>query len=136
MSTMEYQARRWILLNQKFSLLIVHQFFQLDYQIPWFQNNSIGVTIHNIEKTIFEVLGAYKIKHKYFKYLIFFSTSWDDRALKEWNEITLPFKGSLLMNGLSKVNKKDIKWEPPDISYGKFNFDGAIKGNPEVSRVG
>ena len=34
------------------------------------------------------------------------------------------------------INRDSIKWEPPDSSLVKLNFDGSSKGNPSESSIG
>lgn len=97
------------------------------------KKKEVSNIITNIQSSILEVFKAHKSKSKNLESPF---TSWDDAILKEWKGISLPFKGSLLKNSRGKEKRTDVKWKPPNYPSWKMNFDGVLKGNSEISRVG
>lgn len=60
---------------------------------------------------------------------------WDDRMLKNWFGLKTP---QVIGKGyqVSKQNRENCKWRPPNIGWFKLNFDGASRGNSGPSGAG
>ena len=56
--------------------------------------------------------------------------SWDNEIQKIWPGIKLKWMNDGGCGVKLKVNRKEVKWRPPNKDWIKINFDGASKGNP------
>ncbi|GLJ30260.1 hypothetical protein SUGI_0598570 [Cryptomeria japonica] len=95
--------------------------------------NGISNILKKIECLISKVVNA-QVANK--KILNSTFTSWHNKLLSEWKTISLPFKGSILINIPKPKIRKEIKWKPLDLGHYKLNFDGASNGNLGISGIG